>query len=201
MKIEVNAMGDACPIPVVKTQKAMQELGGAGTVETLVDNETAVQNLGKLAASRGCASKTEKLGENQYRVTITVGENAEANEQSPEHYTRGKPKTVAVLSSDKMGGGSDELGGALMKAFVYALSQQETLPDTILCYNGGAKLSCEGSESLEDLKAMAARGVEVLTCGTCLNFYGIKEKLAVGEVTNMYVIVEKLSGADRIIRP
>lgn len=201
MKIEVNAMGDACPIPVVKTQKAMQELGGAGTVETLVDNETAVQNLGKLAASRGCASKTEKLGENQYRVTITVGENAEANEQSPEYYTRGKPKTVAVLSSDKMGGGSDELGGALMKAFVYALSQQEALPDTILCYNGGAKLSCEGSESLEDLKAMAARGVEVLTCGTCLNFYGIKEKLAVGEVTNMYVIVEKLSGADRIIRP
>lgn len=201
MKIEVNAMGDACPIPVVKTQKAMQELGGAGTVETLVDNETAVQNLGKLAANRGCASKTEKLGENQYRVTITVGENAEANEQSPEYYTRGKPKTVAVLSSDKMGGGSDELGGALMKAFVYALSQQETLPDTILCYNGGAKLSCEGSESLEDLKAMAARGVEVLTCGTCLNFYGIKEKLAVGEVTNMYVIVEKLSGADHIIRP
>lgn len=201
MKIEVNAMGDACPIPVVKTQKAMQELGGAGTVETLVDNETAVQNLGKLAASRGCASKTEKLGENQYRVTITVGENAEANEQSPEYYTRGKPKAVAVLSSDKMGGGSDELGGALMKAFVYALSQQETLPDTILCYNGGAKLSCEGSESLEDLKAMAARGVEVLTCGTCLNFYGIKEKLAVGEVTNMYVIVEKMSGADRVVRP
>lgn len=76
MTIKVNAMGDACPIPVVKTQKAMQELGGAGTVETLVDNETAVQNLGKLAASKGCTSKTEKLGENEYRVTITVGENA-----------------------------------------------------------------------------------------------------------------------------
>lgn len=73
MTIKVNAMGDACPIPVVKTQKAMQELGGAGTVETLVDNETAVQNLGKLAASKGCTSKTEKLGENEYRVTITVG--------------------------------------------------------------------------------------------------------------------------------
>ena len=76
MTIKVNAMGDGCPIPVVKTQKAMQELGGTGTVETLVDNETAVQNLGKLAASKGCTSKTEKLGENEYRVTITVGENA-----------------------------------------------------------------------------------------------------------------------------
>ena len=200
MTIEVNAMGDACPIPVVKTQKAMQELGGPGVIETLVDNETAVQNLGKLAASRGCASKSEKLGERQYRVTITVGENAKAVEAG-ECFTCGKPKTVAVISSDKMGGGSDELGGALMKAFVYALSQQETLPDTILCYNGGVKLTCEGSESLEDLKGMAARGVEILSCGTCLNFYDLKEKLAVGEVTNMYVIVEKMSGADRVVRP
>ena len=140
MTIKVNAMGDACPIPVVKTQKAMQELGGAGTVETLVDNETAVQNLGKLAASKGCTSKTEKLGENEYRVTITVGENAKVEEQSGECYTCGKPKTVVVLSSDKMGSGNDELGGALMKAFVFALSQQEPLPDTILCYNGGVKL-------------------------------------------------------------
>ena len=200
MTIEVNAMGDACPIPVVKTQKAMQELGGPGVIETLVDNETAVQNLGKLAASRGCASKSEKLGERQYRVTITVGENAKTDE-ADECFTCGKPKTVAVISSDKMGGGSDELGGALMKAFVYALSQQETLPDTILCYNGGVKLTCEGSESLEDLKGMAARGVEIMSCGTCLNFYDLKEKLAVGEVTNMYVIVEKMSGADRVVRP
>ena len=188
MTIKVNAMGDACPIPVVKTQKAMQELGGTGTVETLVDNETAVQNLGK-------------LGENEYRVTITVGENAKVEEQSGECYTCGKPKTVVVLSSDKMGSGNDELGGALMKAFVFALSQQETLPDTILCYNGGVKLTCEGSESLEDLKGMAARGVEIMSCGTCLNFYDLKEKLAVGEVTNMYVIVEKMSGADRVVRP
>ena len=86
-------------------------------------------------------------------------------------------------------------------AGVFALSQQETLPDTILCYNGGVKLTCEGSESLEDLKGMAARGVEIMSCGTCLNFYDLKEKLAVGEVTNMYVIVEKMSGADRVVRP
>lgn len=201
MKIEVNAMGDTCPIPVVKTQKAMQELSGAGTVETLVDNEMAVQNLGKLAASRGCASSVEKLGEKQYRVTITVGESVKTEEVAGESFVCGRPKTVVVLSSDRMGSGNDELGGALMKAFVYALSQQEALPDTILCYNGGVKLACEGSESLDDLKAMAAQGVEVLSCGTCLNFYDLKEKLAVGEVTNMYVIVEKMSGADRVVRP
>ena len=88
MMIEVNAMGDACPIPVVKTQKAMQELGGPGVIETLVDNETAVQNLGTLAASRGCASRSEKLGEKQYRVTITVGENTKTDEASGECFSK-----------------------------------------------------------------------------------------------------------------
>ena len=199
--IQVNVMGDACPIPVVKTLRALKELNGAGTVQTLVDNRAAVENLTRLAESKGCAIETEQLGEKEYRVTITVGENAKVEEQSGECYTCGKPKTVAVLSSDKMGSGNDELGGALMKAFVFALSQQETLPDTILCYNGGVKLTCDGSESLEDLKGMAARGVEIMSCGTCLNFYDLKEKLAVGEVTNMYVIVEKMSGADRVVRP
>ena len=199
--IQVNAMGDACPIPVVKTLQALKELHGAGTVQTLVDNKVAVENLTRLAESKGCTIETAQLGEKEYRVTITVGENTNVEEESGECYTCGKPKVVAVLSSDKMGGGNDELGGALMKAFVYALSQQETLPDTILCYNGGVKLTCEGSESLEDLKGMAARGVEIMSCGTCLNFYDLKEKLAVGEVTNMYVIVEKMSGADRVVRP
>ena len=199
--IQVNAMGDACPIPVVKTLRALKELNGAGTVQTLVDNKAAVENLTRLAESKGCTIETEQLGEKEYRVTITVGENAKVEEQSGECYTCGKPKTVVVLSSDKMGSGNDELGGALMKAFVYALSQQETLPDTILCYNGGVTLTCEGSESLEDLKGMAERGVEILSCGTCLNYYDLKEKLAVGEVTNMYVIVEKMSGADRVVRP
>lgn len=100
-----------------------------------------------------------------------------------------------------MGGGDDTLGAALMKAFLFALSQQERLPQTILFYNGGAKLTCQGSPSLEDLQGMAARGVEILTCGTCLNHYGLKEQLAVGEVTNMYAIVEKMAAADRILRP
>ena len=93
------------------------------------------------------------------------------------------------------------MGKILMKSFLYALTQQDELPDTILCYNGGAKLTCEGSESLEDLKDLAARGVEILTCGTCLNFYGITEKLQVGSVTNMYDIVERMSSADRVIKP
>ena len=100
-----------------------------------------------------------------------------------------------------MGRGNDELGATLMKGFIYALSQLEELPKTLLFYNGGAKLTTEGSASLEDLKSMEAQGVEILTCGTCLNFYGLTEKLAVGGVTNMYSIVETLSGAAKVIKP
>jgi selenium metabolism protein YedF len=100
-----------------------------------------------------------------------------------------------------MGTGNDDLGAVLIKGFIYALTQQDTLPQTILCYNGGAKLTCEGSPALEDLKSMEAQGVEILTCGTCLDYYGLKEKLQVGSVTNMYVIVEKLEAASKVIRP
>ena len=88
-----------------------------------------------------------------------------------------------------------------MKSFLYALTQQDELPDQILFYNGGAFLTCEGSESLEDLKSLEAQGVEIRTCGTCLNFYGLTEKLQVGDVTNMYDIAERMSKADRIIKP
>ena len=199
--IQVNAMGDVCPVPVVKTRNALMQLSGAGSVETLVDNATAVENLTRLADFLHAAVHSEQLGEGRYRVVITKGD---APVEAPESIVCApcaKPNTVVVLSSDKMGSGDDELGSALIKAFVYAMSQQETLPDTVLCYNGGAKLSCEGSAALEDLKAMAAQGVEILTCGTCLNFYGLTEKLAVGAVTNMYVIVEKMSAADRLVRP
>lgn len=202
--IIVNAIGDACPIPVVKTKNAIKELNGPGVVETLVDNDIAVQNLTKMANQKGYGVKSEKLGPDEYRVIMEIGD-APAEEAVEEVIvcevpTRGK-NTVVVISTAQMGHGSDELGTALMKGFIYALGQQETLPTTILFYNGGASLTCEGSAALEDLKSMEAQGVEILTCGTCLNFYGISEKLAVGGVTNMYDIVEKMTRADLIVKP
>ena len=93
------------------------------------------------------------------------------------------------------------LGAVLMKGFIYALTSQEVLPDTILLYNNGAKLSTEGSDSLEDLKLLESQGVEILTCGTCLNYYGLTEKLAVGAVTNMYDICAKMMNAEKVVKP
>ena len=201
--IQVNAIGDACPIPVVKTLNALKELGSAGTVQTLVDNEIAVQNLTRLAESKGCTIETEKRSEKEFCVTITTeGAVAESGDEEIScTVPAAQKKTVVVISADHMGEGQGELGKNLLKAFLYALSQQERLPKTLLFYNGGAFLTCQGSLSLEDLQSMAERGVEILTCGTCLNFYGLTEKLAVGDVTNMYDIVEKQMAADLIVRP
>lgn len=204
--IQVNAIGDTCPIPVVKTLNAIRELKTPDVIETLVDNEIAVQNLTRMADQKGYAVRSEKLADKEFKVTITVGEaglnqTVETENVVCELPRTGKKNTVVVISSKAMGHGGEELGTALMKGFLYALSQQEQLPSTILFYNGGASITCEGSVSLEDLKSMEAQGVEILTCGTCLNFYGLTEKLAVGSVTNMYTIVEKMTGADLIVKP
>ncbi len=220
--ITVNAMGDICPIPVVKTKKALGELTGADQIEVLVDNETAVKNVTKMAKSSGAVAESEQLGERQYRVLITVDEataarlgaagktngssagTAGADRQNAASQAAACPTcigTVVAVGSDRMGEGSEELGHILMKSFIFAVTQLDDLPDKMLFYNGGAKLTIEGSECLEDLKNLEEQGVEIMTCGTCLDYYGIKDKLAVGSVTNMYSIVETLQGAMSVIRP
>ena len=193
--IKVNAIGDVCPIPVVKTKKAMQELNGAGTIEVLVDNEIAVTNVTKMASAAGGNVTSEKLAEKEYKIVIELdGANAECDACEDENL-------VVVISSDRMGSGNDDLGKVLIKGFIFAITQLDKLPKTMLFYNGGATLTAEGSDSLEDLKHLEEQGVEILTCGTCLNYYNLSDKLQVGSVTNMYTIVEKLAGADKVIQP
>ena len=205
--IQVNALGDACPIPVVKTKNAMKELGGSGVVETLVDNEIAVQNLTKMANQKGYKVSSKKLSDRQYQVTMEIGENAADKQTAPTEaesetcISDARENTVVVIASATMGEGDPELGRLLMKGYIYALTQLDTLPKTLLFYNGGAALTCEGSASLEDLKSLEAQGVQILTCGTCLNHYGLTDRLKVGEVTNMYVIAETMAGAAKIVKP
>lgn len=193
--ITVDARGLVCPIPVVKTKDAIASLGGEGTVRTLVDNEVAVQNLTRFASGKGYAVRSAAVGESEYEVVIEATACATCEEEKTGR------NIVVAITKNVMGGGDETLGRTLLKSFLYALAQQETLPRTILFYNGGASVACEGSDSLEDLAQMEKAGVEILTCGTCLNFYGLSDKLKVGQVTNMYAIVEKLSAADLVIQP
>lgn len=199
--IVVKALGDACPIPVIKTKKALEELQGPGVVQTHVDNEISVQNLGKMAEQKGLSFKAEKVEECHYLVTISTDEQMISSEETVNCIPDIRGNMVVAIDSSVMGTGNDELGKVLMKGFIYALSQLEQLPSGILFYNGGAVLTTEGSDSLEDLKSMEAQGVSIKTCGTCLNYYGLTDKLAVGEVTNMYDIVETLSQSDKVIKP
>lgn len=207
-KIKVDAMGDQCPIPVIKTKKALKEITETTLVELHVDNEIAVQNLSKMAKQKNLEYKCEKLEEQHYIIKInaetegvSIQQKAPAENDKEICYPDRKSNTVVVLSSNQMGNGSEELGQILMKGFIFALTELDELPSTVLLYNSGVKLSTEGSNSIEDLKTLQAQGVEILSCGTCLNYYDLTEKLQVGDVTNMYFILEKMAQADKIIRP
>ena len=191
----LDERGKQCPMPVIETKKALEGAAPGEVIEVIVDNEIAVQNLTKMANHKQLKSQSEKRSNTEFRVQIEAGENAAGT--LPDGRKGG---TVVVLASNEMGSGDEVLGKLLMKGFVYALSQQEILPEKILLYNGGAFLSCEGSDALEDLKEMEAMGVEIRTCGTCLNHYGLEERLRVGDVTNMYDITEILMQAEKIIR-
>lgn len=199
----VDARGLNCPMPVVNAKAAIDQMEEPGEVKVLVDNEIAVQNLVKFAASKNLEAKSNKLSDNEFEVIINAiaGDGASDNDAVNCVPDARDGDMVVVLSSKCMGTGDETLGGNLMKAFIFALTKQDKLPQSILLYNSGAFLSCEDSESLEDLKLLEAEGANILTCGTCLDFYGVKEKLAVGTVTNMFEIVEKQEKAGIVIRP
>ncbi|WP_461811968.1 sulfurtransferase-like selenium metabolism protein YedF [Faecalimonas sp.] len=199
--IKLNAMGDACPIPVIKTKKVMQEVTGPEVIEVSVDNEIAVQNVTKMASSLGGVISSEKVTEQEYKVTIEMNGALKEEVNQADFDEIKEENMVIVVSSDRMGSGNDELGKVLIKGFIFAVTQLDTLPKTMLFYNGGATLTAAGSDCLEDLKYLEEQGVEILTCGTCLNYYNLTEQLEVGSVTNMYTIVEKMTTATKIVQP
>ena len=200
----IDCRGLSCPLPVVNAKKAAEELGAGDALTVLVDNEIAVQNLTRFAEHKGFGVAAERKSDKEYAVVMNIsGAAAAPAQEEPVACVMDSRRKgmLVVLSANTMGTGDAKLGTSLMKAFVFALTKQDQLPDTILCYNTGAYLTCEGADTLEDLKLLESEGVTILTCGTCLDFYGLKEKLAVGGATNMYDIVERMENAAQIIKP
>ena len=202
-KYTVNAMGEQCPIPVVKTKKVLDSIQGDAEITVLVDNETAVQNLTRMGKHAGAEVLSEKKSDKEFHVVIRVKDFQPASgaQEEVSCIPDAKGDFVIAVDTATMGRGNDELGKVLMKGFLFAVTQLDTLPKTMLFYNGGATLTTEGSDSLEDLKSLEAQGVKIKTCGTCLNYYGLTEKLQVGEVTNMYDIVETMTKAFKVVKP
>ena len=187
----VDARGLACPQPVVLTKKALAE---ADQVTTIVDNPTSKENVSRLAKKEGCEIQVEEKEEGVFlHLTKTV-----SKEEAPPSVPTAGP-TVVVVGEDSMGRGSGELGGILVRSLMHTLNEVEPRPDKLIFFNSGVKLTVEGSDVLEDLRTLEQGGAEILVCGTCLDYFKIKDKVAVGEVSNMYTIAETLLGAGRTV--
>lgn len=197
MEKYIDAKGLACPKPVILTKKELDALK-EGSVRTEVDNMVAKENLSKLASSMNFEYTVENLGEERFIVTILKGIENSSISGNLEKKTD-LENNVLVIQSDQMGKGSEELGKILMKSFIYTVKETSPYPKAILFYNAGVRLTCKDSDVIEDLIYLEKAGVDIISCGTCLDFYGIKEGLMVGSISNMYSIYETMKNASNTI--
>jgi selenium metabolism protein YedF len=189
----IDCKGLQCPLPVVKTKKYFDSIeSGEGTI--IVDNLVAKNNVVKFAKGSGNESTVEEK-DGSFFIKITKKQSEELNENVKEN-----KKFTLVVSTDKLGSGDDKLGDMLMKSYIFALSEADTIPDDLLFINGGVKLTIDTSPVLDSLKKLVERGANVLVCGACLDFYNVKDNLSIGEITNMYTIVELMNSADKTIK-
>lgn len=190
--ISLDMRGKPCPIPVIEAKKAIGSAAPGDTVAVLVDNDVARQNLQKMAEGMGHGFKHEPAADSAILVSIRLGEGCSIADPDGEGL-------VVAIGRDAMGHGSDELGRNLMKAFIFSLTELDTPPEHLVFYNGGAALTCEGSAALADLATLEKKGTVINTCGTCLNFFGITDKLQIGAVTNMFAIASTMAQGKRLI--
>lgn len=188
---ELDLRGLPCPQPVVETKRALEGIS-AGKLRVLVNDESSLLNVRRLAESLGCQVVVTQRGDD-FAITITKPapmrrmDSAAANE------------VVVFINSALVGRGDDELGVVLMRSFTYALAESSSKPGKVVFMNSGVKLGTEGSPVLDNLTKLAGLGVDLMFCGTCLDFYGLKDRLQAGRVSNMYEIVQTFLQANKVI--
>lgn len=206
MKITLDLRGMECPKPVLETQKAFknQELT---EFEVKVDNMTARENLKRLAASKGYKSEVK---EDNGAITINItreaskvqeleSDNFEIVCDIPKLDENGISNTVIMITSEYFGQGNDELGKVLIKGFLYTLTETRPYPAKVLLINSGIKLSTVNEETVLHLQKLEQSGTKIYSCGTCLNYYDLAQQLKVGEIGNMYDVVESLTQTTKTI--
>lgn len=202
----INAKGLACPQPVILTKKALDT---NDEVTVLVDNTTALENIKRFASASGCVVEIKEDSDNIFSIKITKGQTSQhikedmaaecTVQESASSSVRGP--SVFVISSNAMGKGNDELGTILMKSFIHTIIDVEHGPDILILYNAGVKFATADYGVVDDLKALEAKGVRILVCGTCVNFFELSGKIEAGHLSNMYEIAGTLSTAGRIVKP
>jgi selenium metabolism protein YedF len=196
MEKVINAKGLTCPQPVILTKDA---LSTQDRITVIVDNEPALQNIRRLATKMGCRIQAEKKEDGTFHIRISRPESrGEAAKPAPAAVEG--PLVIAV-ASDRMGRGNDELGDVLIRSFIHTVRALEPLPDTMIFYNTGVKLTVRDSAVLDDLKELEAAGVSILICGTCLNYFGLSDRIGAGVISNMYDIASTMAAAGRLITP
>lgn len=206
MKREIDARGLKCPKPVILTRKALEE--GSDTLEVLVDNEAARDNVRRFAEKAGCSVSVKEM-EGYYSIEIKgAGAKLQKEDETismtytcsiEEKKKDDSLKKVIFIKSDEIGTGDRELGTTLAKSFLYACTESDEIPTTLIFMNSGVRLVTENDETASHVKNLERKGCEVLVCGTCLDFYGLKDSLLAGRVSNMYEILSTLIGADLVV--
>jgi selenium metabolism protein YedF len=200
----IDVSGKPCPIPVIEAKKALAKQNTDGVL-VKVDNIVAVQNLEKMANGYGYGFSYVENSKDSYDVTISkdgkgpLTPNAVNDDLPVARRDAAHGGLVVVISRNTMGEGAEELGKILIKGFIYSLTELPVLPEYLVFFNSGAYLTSDGSNTINDLKKMERKGVKIFTCGTCVNYYGLQDKLAVGTITDMYGITEKMASASSII--
>lgn len=194
----LDCRGMSCPQPVLETKKALEK-AGAEEVLVLVDNPASKENVRRFAESQGYGVNiTEERG--AFTLRLQKGEGAEKAPIPEEKMTMGNANLVVFIESDSIGRGSEELGRILMRSFLHTLAEAEYNPAKIILVNSGVKLTCEGSEVIEDMRHLSRQGAEILSCGTCLDYFGFKTKLQVGRISNMYEILSSLAQGGKVLK-
>lgn len=197
----VDARGLACPQPLILTRKALLKLSSGDTVDVLIDNPTSMQNVERFCKENGASVQ---VYENNGVYTLTVRKEKELTVSSGVEQYCDIPaprSSVICIKSDRMGSGADELGEILMKGLINTVNSSEHLPETVVFYNNGVKLTLQESPVLPSLKELEAKGVSIMVCGTCADYYKVKELVGVGVISNLYDIYNVLAQAGHIVYP
>jgi tRNA 2-thiouridine synthesizing protein A len=193
----INCRGLACPQPVITAKRALEELKG-GELVVIVDNASACGNVERFAHTQGCKVEVKRKEEDFY---VHIQKIKVEDEERTARPNQNEKKVVVYINSQLFGGGDEALGSFLMKAFLKTLLDLENQPSRLILVNSGVQLAAEGSKVLETLQTLSERGVEIVACGTCIDFYELKAKIRVGGISNMYDILQSMLEADRVIRP
>jgi selenium metabolism protein YedF len=190
----VDCRGLSCPQPVIETKQALENVG---RVTIIVDNTTARDNVARFAKNQGGNVAINEKKDGIY-ITIEKTRGSEQRKKASATKTASAGPVVVVIPSDQMGRGQEELGHILIRAFLHTLTEVDR-PDTIIFFNTGVKLTVKNSEVLEDLHTLEQKGVRILVCGTCLDYFGLKDKIGAGRISNMYTIAETMLAANRLV--